>query len=203
MCRQCITKQIHHFADSGPYSQSYDFSSSYVEMWELDHKENWALKNWCFWTVVLEETLESPLDSREIRSVDPKGSKSWIFIGRNWCWSWSSNTWPPDAKSRLIGKDPDAGENWGQEKKGATEDELVGWHHRLWGRWWRTGKPGVLQSIASQSWALLNDWTTTICVQMKGMKVGLQRKGCGKEDTPPQVPRLEHSEWSGATLSEG
>ena len=82
MCRQCITKQRHHFADSGPYSQSYDFSSSHVEMWELDHKENWAPKNWCFWTVVLEETLESPLDSREIRSVNPKGSKSWIFIGR-------------------------------------------------------------------------------------------------------------------------
>ena len=158
-------------------------------MWELDHKENWALKNWCFWTVVLEETLESPLDCREIRSVDPKGSKSWIFIGRNWCWSWSSNTWPPDAKSRLTGKDPDAGENWGQEKKGATEDELVRWHHRLWGRWWRTGMPGVLQSIASQSWALLNDWTA-ICVQMKGMKVGLQRKGCGKEDTPPQGAKV-------------
>ena len=130
MCRQCITKQRHHFADKGPYSQSYGFSSCHVEMWELDHKENWALKNWCFWTVVLEKTLESPVDSREIRSVNSKGNQSWIFIGRNWCWSWS---YFGHLMRRMdfLGKDPDAGENWGQKEKEATEDEMVGWHHWL------------------------------------------------------------------------
>ena len=100
-------------------------------MWELDHKESWALKNWCFWTVVLEKTLESPLDCKEIQPVHPKGNQSWIFIGRTDAEAETPILWPPDAKSWLIGKDPVAGKDLGQEEKGTTEDEMVGWHHRL------------------------------------------------------------------------
>ena len=114
-----------------PSSQSNGFSSSHVWMWELDYKETWALKNWCFWTVVLEETLETPLDSKEIQPVHPKGNQSWIFIGRTDAEAETPILWPPDVKNRLIWKDPDAGNDWRWEKKGLTEDEMVGWHHRL------------------------------------------------------------------------
>ena len=100
-------------------------------MWELDHKEGWAPKNWCFWTVVLEKTLESPLDCKEIQTVNPKGNQSWIFIGRTDAEAEAPVIWPPDAKNWLIGKDPDAGKDWGQKEKGTTEDEMVGWHHSL------------------------------------------------------------------------
>ena len=99
-------------------------------MWELDHKEFWAQKNWCFWTVVLKKTLESPLDSKEIKQVNPKEYQSWIFIGRTDAETEAPLPWPPDPKSRLIGKDPDAGKDWGQEKW-LTEHEIGGWHHRL------------------------------------------------------------------------
>ena len=112
-------------------SQSYGFSSSHVWMWELDYKESWALKNWCFWTVVLEKTLESPLDFKEIQPVHPKWNRSWIFIGRTDIEAEIPILWPHDAMNWLIGKDPDAGKDWRQEKKGATEDETVGWHHWL------------------------------------------------------------------------
>ena len=111
------------------YSQSYGFSSSHVWMWELDYKESWALKNWYFWTVVLEKTLESPLDSKEIQLVHPKGNQSWIFIGRTDADAEIPILWPLDAKNWLIWKDPDAGKGWRQEEKGITEDEMVGWHH--------------------------------------------------------------------------
>ena len=111
------------------YSQSYGFSSSHVWMWELDHKEGWVPKNWCFWTVVLEKTLESPLDCREIKPVNPKGNQPWIFIQSTD--AEALILWPPDVKSQLTGKDPDAGRDWGQEEKGATEDEIFGRHHRL------------------------------------------------------------------------
>ena len=100
-------------------------------MWELDHKESWAPKNWCFWTVVLEKTLEIPLDCKEIKPVHPKGNKSWIFIGSTDAEAESAIIWPPDAKNWLIGKDPDAGKYWRQEEKGTTEDEMVEWHHWL------------------------------------------------------------------------
>ena len=113
------------------YSQSYDFSSGHVWMWELEHKEGWVLKNWCFWTVVLEKTLESPFDSKEIHPVHPKGNQSWIFIGRTDAEAEVPILWPPDTKNWLIGKDPHAGKDWGQEEKGRTEDEMVGWHHWL------------------------------------------------------------------------
>ena len=107
------------------------FSSSHVWMWELDHKESWALKNWWFWTVVLEKTLESPLDCKQIQPVHPKGDQSWVFIGRTDAEGETPILWPLDAKNWLIGKDPDAGKDWRQEDKGMTEDEMFGWHHWL------------------------------------------------------------------------
>ena len=101
-------------------------------MWELDHKEDWTLKNWCFWIVVLGKILESPLDCKEIKPVNPKGNQPWIFIGRTDAETEAPILWLPDAKSQLIGKDPDAEKAWGQEEKGgATEDEKVGWHRQL------------------------------------------------------------------------
>ena len=127
--RQRIKKQRHYFAYKGPSSQGYGFSSSHVWMWELDHKESWALKNWCFWAVVLEKTLESPLDHKEIKPVNPQGNQSWIFIGRTDAEAETPILWPPDAKNWLVGKNPDAGKEWRQEK--GTTDEMVGWHHWL------------------------------------------------------------------------
>ena len=129
--RQHIKKQRHYFANKGPSRQGYGFSSFHVWMWELDCEENWVLKNWCFWTVVLEKTLESPLDCKEIQPVHPEGDQSWVFIGRTDAEAETPVLWPPDAKSWLIGKDPDAGRDWGQEEKGTTEDEMARWHHRL------------------------------------------------------------------------
>ena len=102
-------------------------------MWELDHKEGWALKNWYFQTVVLKKTFESPLDCKEIKQVHPNGNQPWIFIERTDAEAEAPILWPPDVKSWLIGKDPDAGKDWGQEEKGVAEDEMVGWHHRLSG----------------------------------------------------------------------
>ena len=126
--RQWIKKQRHHFADKGPSSQIYGFSSSHVWMWELDHKVSWMPKNWCFWTVIL--TLESPLDVKEIKPVNPKRNQSWIFFGRADAEAEAPILWPSEVKNWLIRKDPDAGKDWRQEK-GTTEDEMVGWHHRL------------------------------------------------------------------------
>ena len=105
--------------------------SSHVWMWELDYKESWVPKNWCFWTVVLEKTLESPLDCKEIQLVHPKGIQSWIFIGRTDAEAETSILSPPHGKNCLIWKDPDAGRGWGQEEKGTTEDEMAGWHRWL------------------------------------------------------------------------
>ena len=113
------------------YYQSYGFSSSHVWMWELDCKESWAPKNWCFWTVVLEKTLESPVDGKEIQPVNPKGNQSWIVIGRTGTEAETPILWPPDAKNWFIGKDPYARKDWRQEEKGTTEDEKVGWHYQL------------------------------------------------------------------------
>ena len=129
--RECIKKHRHHFADKNPYSQNYSFSSSPVLMWELDHKEIWVLKNWCFQIVVLEKTLESPLNCREIRPVNPKGNQPWIFIGRTGAEVLIFG--PPDVKSWLWKR------LWywgrlGQEEKGRTENEMAGWHHWLNGQ---------------------------------------------------------------------
>ena len=131
--RQCIQKQRHHFDNSHPCSQSYGFSSSPIWMWELDHKEGWAPRSWCFQTVVLEETLESHLDSKEIKPINPRGNQLQIFIGRTDAEAEAPILWPPDAKGRLIGKDPNAGKNWRQKEKGAVEHEMVRWHHQLSG----------------------------------------------------------------------
>ena len=125
--RRHVKKQRLHLADKSPHSQSYSFSSSHVQLWELDHKEGWAPKNWCFQMVVLEKTLKSPLDCKGIKPVNHNGNQLWIFIRR----TDAEAEAPPDVKSRLIGKEPDAGKDWRPEEKGTTEDEMVGWHHRL------------------------------------------------------------------------
>ena len=128
--RQHIKNQRHYFADNGPSSQSYGFSSSHVWIWELDYKESWAPKNWSFWTVVL-KTLESPLDCKKIQPVHPKGNQPWIFIGMTDAEAETPILWPPGAKNWLIWKDPDAGKDWRQEEKRMTGDELVGSHYQL------------------------------------------------------------------------
>ena len=129
--RQHIAKQRHYFAKIVSSIQGYGFSSGHVWMWELDWEETWAPKNWCLWTVVLEKTLQSPLDCKEIQPVHPKGDQSWVFIWRTDAKAETPILWPPHIKSWLIGKDPDAGRDWGQEEKGTTEDEMAGWHHWL------------------------------------------------------------------------
>ena len=129
--RQHVKKQRHYFANTGQSSQSYGFSNSHVWMCDLDHKEDWVLKNWCFWVVVLEKTPESPLDSKETQQVNSEGNQSWIFVGRTDAEVETPTLWPPDAKSQLIRKDSDAGKDWKQEEKGTTEDEMVGWPHWL------------------------------------------------------------------------
>ena len=128
--RQHIKKQRQYFANKGPSSQSYGFSSSRVWMWELDYKESWVVKNWCFWTVVLVKTLESPLDYRGsnrsiLKEISSECSLEQLML------KLKLQYWPPDVKNWLIWKDPDAGKNWRQEEKGSTEDEIAGWHHQL------------------------------------------------------------------------
>ena len=123
--------KIRDIADKGPSRECYGFFSGHVWMWELDYKENWALKNWCFWTLVLEKTLESPLDCKEIQPVHPKGNQSWIFIGRTDAKAETPILWPPDVRNWLIWKDCDAGKDWRQEEKGVTENEMVEWHYPL------------------------------------------------------------------------
>ena len=170
--RQHIKKERHYFAKKGPSSQGYGFSSSHVWMWELEYKESWALKYWCFWAVVLEKTLESPLDCKEIQLFYPKGNQSWIFMGRTGAEAETPILWSSDVKNWLIGKDSDGGKDWRQEGKGTTEYEMVGWHHRLnghvwvnFGSWWWTGRPDVLQSRGSQivghNWATELNWTAS------------------------------------------
>ena len=159
-------KLRHYFADKGLSSQSYSFSSSLVWMWELDHKERWALKNWCFWTVVLEKSPESPLDCKDIQPVYSKGSQSWIFIGRTDTEAETPILRWPDVKNWLSGKDPDAGKDWRQEEKGMTEDEMVDGITDLMDMsvssksWWWTEKPGVLQSLGLQR--VGHDWATEL-----------------------------------------
>ena len=167
--RQHIEKQRHYFANKGPSSQGYGFPSGHVWMWELDYKESWALKNWCFWTVVLGKTLENPLDCKEIQPVHPKEHpvQSWVFIGRTDVEAENPILWPPDAKSWLTWKDPDVGKDWGQEERGKTEDEMFRWHHWLNGHGfgWTLGagdQQGGLACCGSwvtKGWTRLSDWT--------------------------------------------
>ena len=119
-------KSRHYFVNKGPSSQSYGFSNGHVWIWELDYKESWAPRIWCFWMVVLEKTLESPLDCKEIQLVNPKGNQSWIFIGRTDAEAETPILWPPDAKNWLTGKEPNAWKDWRQQEKGTTEVEMVG-----------------------------------------------------------------------------
>ena len=149
--RQHIKKQRHYFANKGPSSQGYGFSSSHVWMRELDSKESWAPKNWCFWTVVLEKTLESPLDCKEIQPVHRKGDQSWLFIGRTDAEAETPILWPPDVKNWLIWKDPDAGKDWRREEKATTEDEMVGWQHGLSGHEFEE-IPGVGDGKGGLAW---------------------------------------------------
>ena len=171
--RQHIKKQRHYFTNQVPSSQGYGFSSGHVWMWELDYKESWAPKNWCFWTVVLEKTLESPLDCKEIQPVHSEGDQSWLFIGRTDVEAETPILWPPDVKSWLIGKDPDAGKDWGQEEMGMREDEMVGWHHRLNGHGfgWTPGvSDGQGGLVCCSSWGCfqtwLSSWTELINIEL-------------------------------------
>ena len=131
MTKLDILKSRHYFANKVPSSQSCGFSINQIWKWELDYKESWAVMNWGFCTVVLEKTLESPLDIKEIQPVHPKGDQPWIFIGRTDAEAETPILWSPDAKNWLIWNGPDAGKDWRWEEKGTIEDEMVGWHHRL------------------------------------------------------------------------
>ena len=165
--RQHIKKQRHYFANKGPSSQNNGFSSSHVWMWELDYKESWVPKNWCFWTVVLQKTPESPLDCKEIKPVNSKENQSWIFTERTDVEVETPILWSPDGKNWLTGKDPDAGKDWRQEKgtirgwdRWMTSPTQWTWVWASSGSWWLTGKPGMLQSMGvakTQMW--LSDWT--------------------------------------------
>ena len=148
-------------------SQSYGFSSSHVWTWELDHKEGWAVKNWCFWNMVLEKTLKSPLDCKEIQPVHPKGDQSWVFIGKTDVEAETPILWPPHGKSWLICKDPDAGKDWRQEERGTPEDEMVGCHHRLDGHGfgWTPGVgDGQEGLVCCSPWGrrVRHDWATEL-----------------------------------------
>ena len=131
--RQHIKKQRHYFASKGPSHQGYDFSSNHVWMWELDYNESWALKNWCFWTVVLEKTLESPLDGKEIQPVHPKENQSWILLEGLMLKLKLKYFGHLMLRADSFEKDPDAGKDWRQDEKWTTEDDMVGWHHQLYG----------------------------------------------------------------------
>ena len=160
-----ILKSRHHVANKGPSNQSYGFSSSHVWMWELDYKENWAPKNWCFWTVVLEKTLESPLDCKEIKPVNTEGSQSRIFIGRTDAEDEAPILWPPNGNNWLIGKDPDAGKEGGGEGDLGWDGWMASLTRWTWvwassGSWWWTGKPGMLQPMGLQR--VGHDWATEL-----------------------------------------
>ena len=181
------------------------FPSSHVWMWGLNHKEGWALKNWSFQNVLLEKTLESPLDCKEIKPVNPEGNQPRIFIGRTDAETEAPVLWPLDVKSLLIEKDPDAGKDWGQEEKGATEDELIGWHHQLSGHEFEEtpgdseGQGSLCAAVhgvtKSQTW--LSNWTTTLEIELKCRELrALYGDGSGTQlvRAMPQSPPLSYVE---------
>ena len=172
-----VLKSRHYFANKHPYSQSYGFSCSQVWMWELDNKEGWASENWCFWTAVWEKTLESSLDCKEIKPVNPKGNHPWMFFGRTDAEAEAPILWPPDDESRYIGKDPDAGKDWGQEEKGMTEDEMVAWHYRLEEHEFEQAPgdgEGQRSLVCFSPWfAVRHEWTTTTVILGGGLSWAL------------------------------
>ena len=160
-------KQRHYFTNKGPSSQRYGFSSSHIWIWVLDYEESWVMKNWCFWTMVLEKTLESPLDCKEIQPVLPKGNQSWILIRRTAAEAETPILWPPDVKNWLIGKDLDAGKDWRQEDKGTTEDEMVEWHlwlngHEFEQDWGVGDGQGSLACCRPWGHRVWHDWVTEL-----------------------------------------
>ena len=201
---QCIKKQRHYFTNKGPSSQSYGFSSSYVWMWELEYKESWVPNNWCFWTVVLEKTLQSPLDSKEIQPVNTKGNQSWLFTGSIDAEAETPILWPHDAKNWVTGKNPDARKDWRWEK-GITEDEMLGWHHQCDGHEFKfrelvmdreAWRAAVHELAKSQKW--LSNWTeyvihTNMCVYFPGLPM---RTSLGAQKVM-NLPAMQKSQiWS-------
>ena len=179
-----VLKSRPHFADKHAYSQGYGFHSGHVWMWELDHKESWVLKNWCFWIVVLEKTLESPLDSKEIKPVNLKGNQPWILTGRTNDEAETPILWPPDVNSQLTGKDPDAGKDWGQEEQGRQRMRWW-WHH--WFKGHELGQTlgdgegqGGLACCSPwghENQTRLGDWTpTTITWKIQNLKKNHENK---------------------------
>ena len=164
--REHTKKQRHYFANKGPSSQDYRFSSGHVWMWEFYYKESWLPKNWCFWTVALEKTLESPLDCKEIQPVHPKGDQSWVFTGRTDFEAETPILWTPDMKNWLLGKDLILEKIEGRRLKGQGWDGWMAsptrwtWVWASSGSWWWTGKSGVLQSMGLQG--VRNDWATEL-----------------------------------------
>ena len=160
-----IFKSRYYFANKGPSSQGYGFSCGHVWMWQLDYKESWAPKNWCFWTVVLEKTLESPLDCKEIQPVHPKGDQPWVFIGRSDVEGETPILWPPDVKSWLIWKDRYAGKDWGEGDDRGWDGWMASLTRRTWacvdsGSWWWTGRPGMPRFMGSQR--VGHNWATEL-----------------------------------------
>ena len=169
--REHIKKQRYYFANKGLSSHSYCFPSSHVWMWELDYKESWALKNWCFCTVLLEKTLESPLDCKEIKPANPKENQSWVFIGSTDAEAETPILWPPDMKNQFIWKDPDAGKDYRWKKKGTTEDEMVGCYHRLHEHEFEQalgagGGQGSLVCCSPWGCKIKSDWATKLKMQL-------------------------------------
>ena len=195
--RHCIKRQRHYSADKGLHSQNYGFSSTHVQMWELDHKEGWTLKNWCFWIVVLEKILLSRLDYREIKTVNPKGNQPWISIGKTDAEAEAPILWPPDGKVQLFGKDPDAGKDWRQRRRGTPEEEMVGWHHWLSGHEFEQtlGDSGAQKSLLCCSPWGLKELDTT---EQQWQPVSCPRKrscwifGKSPDHSEPQCPCLEN-----------
>ena len=166
-CNICMHLQRHYSADQGLYNQGYGLPSGHVRLWELDHKGARAPNNWCLQTAVMKKTLESPLDSKEIKAVNLKGNQPWIFFGRTD--AEAPVFWLPDGNSRLIGKVPDAGKDWGQKEKRAAEDEMGWmtspmqwtWTGANFGRWRGTGRPGSCSPWGRKELTRLGDWTAT------------------------------------------